>query len=534
MRHSQELHPAGDPFQQSSSDNASFRLRKSHGVPTTHSHNMDDKWDEQSHRQRWSIWTADTAVQSNDDSREEEALAVAQYKSAYSQSSKDQSATGVDTLSSVEDHELSDSAFSSPPSPTSEAALDAALSSTMLALTTANSLLLSTMASRREMARMRALESALESELDKRESQIKRQIDSTNMTTQWIENASRRLDDLLAGRTPESITTNEELEQITALVESRFPSKPNPHSFIRSQGNVDMPHERIPSTGHIVNNERSNVLGIVEARDESATIGKSAAKRLEKMLKHASQPSSSSDHKDSKLGPPSDHRSRSDMPKGNTLQPRLSASAKAESVTATASPALVRSSRTSLQPSMAHSLRSADHGAEGIPSTGGVSTASLLLNAALGESSPSTDNPSTPPSTLRDLPDENIITPNHTHEATSSLAKRVSLSHLRSPSALLFAGQSKGSGSSLSNIHPDHLDPRSSHHPSSKDSHSVRNKGALEALRRLNSSGEPSNGAQVSQGGAHDRNSSSWGGYVCFLDGSSRRCKRYDGSRGSL
>ncbi|CAO1615109.1 unnamed protein product [Parajaminaea phylloscopi] len=141
--------------------------------------------------------------------------------------------------------------------PTSDAALDATLASTMLSLERANSLLLSTMDSRAQLARLRAMQSQLDGSLQEREEELLRQIEHNRAMSRAIERVSAELDEVLTSQ----------------------PQRP----AARRSGNswrIQGPTQ----AGIDVSYNSTHLEGIVEAQDSSATIGKSAAKRLEKML----------------------------------------------------------------------------------------------------------------------------------------------------------------------------------------------------------------------------------------------------------
>lgn len=148
------------------------------------------------------------------------------------------------------------------------AALDAALSSTMLALEAANSLLVSTMSSRTHLARLRATEHALDAMMTERERELLRQIEHNRQMGDHMDRVCTELSDM-ARSFPSSASLSLSKRVWTPLSTGS--------STAETRVSID------PKLG-----------GIVEALDENATVGKTAAKRLERMLKGDADSSSSS------------------------------------------------------------------------------------------------------------------------------------------------------------------------------------------------------------------------------------------------
>ncbi|MCO5549744.1 hypothetical protein L7F22_003217 [Adiantum nelumboides] len=283
--------PPPPPYQASNSPFLDVRRDSS---PSTIMSYESNRWDDgvNNRNPRWSTWTADSTLLLSDEGNMDENIETEAHTSFSKSRNHARRPPSPLDFQHYEQDQIAGpsnspptSLASTPPSPTSEAALDAALSSTMLALTTANSLLLSTMSSRRELARLRALEAELDSDLAKKEDDIKRQIEFNRKTTRWMERACKKLDDVIQGREPLSgIESIDELDELNAKLQgsSNVPSF-TPGSRFMSR------HDRAPSTAATDSKQLAATFGIVEAKDDNATIGKSAAKRLERML-HKSTP----------------------------------------------------------------------------------------------------------------------------------------------------------------------------------------------------------------------------------------------------
>lgn len=524
------------------------------------------RWDEASRNHRWSVWTADTTLHLSDEGGDEyEHEADGFDKNARmdegGQSRRQQMMIELDGRQAGPSSSPY-SQGSTPPSPTSEAALDAALSSTMLALTTANSLLLSTMSSRRELARLRALEAALDHDLTQREGEIKRQLESNRRTIRWMEKACRRLDDVIEGHdTGNHSITAEDLDDLTAI--ASVPSS-RPSNIVMAR------HARLPSTATADAREVPIPFGIVEAKDENATVGKSAAKRLERMLQRAQGASDVNTPGSSRFAPQHNHSRTSSTlssatsasgvdvdvnqvrpafaaaaatkssglrhTSGNALQLKLSVGKSATHLTATTASApsagstpisegslrrLEAASSSSRPNSSARSeseFSTAPSSSRG-EATGEETSASRLLGSFMttrpasklsvengGDtvarpsaittsrtpshieapvSRPTSSQFLTPPMPARELGEDGAAS---SVAGTPSLLHRPSMSSMRSPSALHVSGQGSGSGLSAAD---------EARGVAAKDPQGPR-KGALEALRRLNSNGAPGTGDSTS------------------------------------
>ncbi|EPQ30881.1 uncharacterized protein PFL1_01778 [Pseudozyma flocculosa PF-1] len=146
--------------------------------------------------------------------------------------------------------------------------LDALIAQTMRALEVSNNLLLSTLNSRAKFAQLRAIEASIDIGLDRRERSVRRQLHAVEQMTDFVGAKSDELRDLLASG-----------------------SATRPYTLARAQtaganqaGLASLPSlETLASTSS--GKAKADVgVGIVEAQDRDATIGKTAAKRLEKML----------------------------------------------------------------------------------------------------------------------------------------------------------------------------------------------------------------------------------------------------------
>lgn len=144
----------------------------------------------------------------------------------------------------------------------SDIALDAVLASTMLALEKANSLLLSTMSGRAQIAKLRASESELDSLMEQKERDLQRLLDQNRSMSQTMEKVNAELDSFLTSTAPQSSATR-----------------------LGSGWRVQGP--AVPSSD--VHFHSTQLEGIVEAQDKGATVSKSAAKRLERVLSTRSQ-----------------------------------------------------------------------------------------------------------------------------------------------------------------------------------------------------------------------------------------------------
>lgn len=564
--------PPPPPYQASHSPFPDIRRDSS---PSTIMSYESSRWEDANTRNpRWSTWTTDSTLLLSDEGNMDETMDT----KAHSSFSKSQS-YGRRPISPLNfqqyeqdqiagpSHSPPTSRASTPPSPTSEAALDAALSSTMLALTTANSLLLSTMSSRRELARLRALEAELDSDLTKKEEEIKRRIEFNKCTTRWMERACQKLDNVIQGR--DTLNGIEELDEINAGLHDSSYNIPSstPGSRLMAK------HDRAPSTAATGSEQLAATFGIVEAKDDNATLGKSAAKRLERMLQkstalsgpiaengsavpsrlanavfsqnHSRSSSSAttssnteSNRSEDAIGNATKTNTRPGVSRSsgsaiNGLQLRLSSSRLATPLTATATTSesvpvtesnvrnldridtsfsrqsLSARSMSDTSAITSNAMENATGKTDAEENPGNTSNAAKLLSS-LVNSRPSSrlsmgtnvaeqeDETQhiqiglangtassqflTPPMPSRDLaPVESSIA--NTSSNTPALLKRQSISNIRSPSAIrMGSGHARGTGSSVADdIQGVAITEKNG-----------GRKGALEALRRLNSNGNTS------------------------------------------
>lgn len=138
------------------------------------------------------------------------------------------------------------------------------------------------MSSRRELARLRAVEAALDKDLTRKEADIKRQLESNKKTIRWMERACERLEDVIQGRDTSDIE-NMSPDQMSLLMSGQNAAvNATPGSAFIAR------HNRGASTAVSDAREVPIPFGQVQAKDQTATIGKSAAKRLERMLQRTS------------------------------------------------------------------------------------------------------------------------------------------------------------------------------------------------------------------------------------------------------
>lgn len=134
--------------------------------------------------------------------------------------------------------------------------IDRLMAATMEALEASNRLVLDTLSSRAKLAQLNAMEAALDSHLDARESHLRRQIQAVTDMTDFVSKTSAELQKLI------SPCHGLQIPSVAASV---------------SQSN-GLAH---PSELHV---RDTAATGIVQALDRDATIGKTAVKRLERML----------------------------------------------------------------------------------------------------------------------------------------------------------------------------------------------------------------------------------------------------------
>ncbi|KAN0065301.1 hypothetical protein ACQY0O_001136 [Thecaphora frezii] len=158
--------------------------------------------------------------------------------------------------------------------PESDAELNALVARTMQALVLSNDLLVSTLASRASFAQLRALESNIQCDMDRREQDVRRQL-----------HAVEQMSDLVAAKANE----------LQSLLASGSATRPYALARTRTAGAGTSALDSLPSietlaVGTSTQGRGPVGIGIVEAQDRDATIGKTAAKRLEKMLLESAKP----------------------------------------------------------------------------------------------------------------------------------------------------------------------------------------------------------------------------------------------------
>ncbi|GAC77174.1 hypothetical protein PANT_25c00014 [Moesziomyces antarcticus T-34] len=144
--------------------------------------------------------------------------------------------------------------------------IDRLMAATMEALEASNALVLDTLASRAKLAQLNAMEAALDSHLDTREAHLRRQITAVTDMSDFMARTTSELDKLTrigqASRRP-----------------SVDPSSASPITALADAAGLQV--------------RGAAAAGIVQAQDRDATIGKTAAKRLERMLHAPSTPNAS-------------------------------------------------------------------------------------------------------------------------------------------------------------------------------------------------------------------------------------------------
>ncbi|SPC64436.1 uncharacterized protein UHOD_07279 [Ustilago sp. UG-2017b] len=141
--------------------------------------------------------------------------------------------------------------------------IDRLMAATMEALENSNRLVLDTLSSRAKLAQLNAMEAALDSHLDAREAHLHRQIQAVTDMTAFVSK------------------TTVELQRLTAPT-IRLPSGGASTSQLTTL--ADPAELEVRSAA---------AAGIVQALDRNATIGKTAVKRLERMLQTPTTPTSS-------------------------------------------------------------------------------------------------------------------------------------------------------------------------------------------------------------------------------------------------
>ncbi|SNX86773.1 uncharacterized protein MEPE_05482 [Melanopsichium pennsylvanicum] len=134
--------------------------------------------------------------------------------------------------------------------------IDRLMAATMEALEASNRLVLDTLSSRAKLAQLNAMEAALDSHLDAREAHLHRQIQAVTDMTEFV------------------VKTSAELQKLTSpVIADRLPSVASSTSQLTTLAD--------PAELEV---RGAAATGIVQALDRDATIGKTAAKRLERML----------------------------------------------------------------------------------------------------------------------------------------------------------------------------------------------------------------------------------------------------------
>ncbi len=134
--------------------------------------------------------------------------------------------------------------------------IDRLMAATMEALEASNRLVLDTLSSRAKLAQLNAMEAALDSHLDAREAHLHRQIQAVTDMTDFVSKTAAELHKLTSPAAGLRVTSGAaSAGQITTLADS-----------------AELQVREAAATG------------IVQALDRDATIGKTAAKRLERML----------------------------------------------------------------------------------------------------------------------------------------------------------------------------------------------------------------------------------------------------------
>lgn len=428
--------------------------------------------DKQTHleQKRWSTWTADTSTTALESGSE------ASFTRHGRMDSCDDAATLLDKANR-------DASPDSRSSPSPEDSLNAALAAM---LSTANSLLISTMTARTDLARLQAMESVLDAEMDRREASVLTEIDNNDKMIKWMEGATAKLDKLLAETAPSA-----------PMYSRASTSRTTTASAVASTSEAGTTrHWRAPSmaTSQLNTLDPASSLGVFEAKDDDATISKSAAKRLEKMLQRASSSGTTPTH--SRVGSTNADVATAaaavtpPRPTGlrigsSFLQTHMQA---AGSVTSQSlSPWSESSEFRQRTPSFTSdsgpsSPRSSRDGESDVKQTtaGSNLAASAPSRAFL-----------TPPTACEELP------PNRLHKRSQS--------SLRSPHHSVMAARQTSNGSYISESALGQISWDEGNHASTPTASNgtTTGKGALEALRKLNSGSSSGHSSQPSSSSAH-------------------------------
>ncbi|PWN54110.1 hypothetical protein IE53DRAFT_39380 [Violaceomyces palustris] len=160
--------------------------------------------------------------------------------------------------------------------------LDRLLAATMQALEASNNLLISTLADRAKLAKFRALESQIEAEMDRKEKELEKELKLVDQMADWVSKKCNDLDALTGG-----LRTRTSQPRVTT---SEF--------ALKETAGLDVDARASGLSGGLG-------IGVVEAQDGDATIGKTAAKRLERVLRsHSSSASIASGGGGSRVSSP--------------------------------------------------------------------------------------------------------------------------------------------------------------------------------------------------------------------------------------
>jgi len=433
--------------------------------------------DKHTKRQRWSTHTADTSSTALESSNEENMLFTRHERKI----SGDDSATLLD----VTEREDDDSTV-----PTSaEDKLNAALLSM---LSTANSLLISTMTARSDLARLQIMESALDEQLDRREERVLMEIENNEKMLVWMEDASKKLDRVL-------------LETSTSTSYPRSPTT-GPAAWSRSgPSDMNARHWRAPSTTAQVNQtESGSSLGYFDNRNGNASSSRLASKRLEKVLQRANSSTgvSSTAHSRGDVSPMEKQSSillPPEKPNRPDLANRLGMPS-SRNASPTAHTSLLTQSDSPPKADQDHSLSEFTNLHIRTPSITSESVASSREDKSVS----AVQIQLTPQTPYEDLPNLSIspLTSPLSEDSRYSLNKR-SMSSLRSPNAVIHSRtMSSGPGVSEATLNRSSWQQDDDNKVSSQ---LLGNRGALESLRKL------SGGSSLGHAGTPSA-SPGWGG----------------------
>lgn len=414
-------------------------------------------------QKRWSTYTADTSITALESGSDDSFARL--HKEEENQDN---------SFDSVE--QKSRSRSSSPAGDTMEDTINAALTSM---LSTANDLLMSTIRARSDLARLQRLEDTLDAELDRREERILGEIHNNEKMSQWIDKASIKLDRILM---ESSINRRGAMKRAPSIMNAWTHQEAGP-------SDLNARHWRSTSTTAQSNTLHDNLsLGLLEAKDENATLSKTAAKRLEKMLQRANSNSNIDPNKTlTKDIKASDYLvpiSPAERKEDGLLSPTIGMSAASSSTIIPLAPSshadTSTSASTESNSNETDRVRSPSITAES-GSSSFISSRDEDVKAATSDINEGEIDPQallTPPTPFEEL------TP--IEELKNGLSKR-SLSSLRSPSSAVKSSGHASSGSYVSEAALGQmiLDENGNASTSIYQG-TTHNKGALEALRKLN------------------------------------------------